>query len=172
MYSVIRNYGSPTKKRGTQMSDFVGVENVFVNQSAATREEALRSIAQKAVDLGVAEDVDTVYQAFLDREGMGPTGMVEGFAIPHAKCSAINKAAVVVFKNDHALEWPSFDDTPVDICISLLVPEAEAGTTHIALLSKTAVLLMQDEFKELLRTTDDRQAIADAINAGIAGGED
>ena len=51
--------------------------------------------------------------------------------------------------------------------ISLLVPDGEAGTTHIKLLSKTAVLLMRSEFKELVRGTDDCQAIADAINAGI-----
>ena len=38
---------------------------------------------------------------------------------------------------------------------------------HIRLLSKTAVLLMKDEFKALIRGTDDASQIADAINAGI-----
>ena len=108
-----------------------------------------------------------MYQAFLAREDMGETGMTDGFAVPHAKSAAIDKAAVIVLKNDHALDWPSFDDKPVDICISLLVPDGEAGTTHIKLLSKTAVLLMREEFKNLVRSTDDRKAIADAINAGI-----
>ena len=64
-------------------------------------------------------------------------------------------------KNNRALEWPSFDDKPVDVAISLLVPDGEAGTTHIKLLSKTAVLLMREEFKNLVRSTDDRKAIAE-----------
>ena len=149
------------------MSDFVKAENVFVNQSIASRQDALRFIADKAQELGVTKDPDAVYQAFLAREDMGETGMTDGFAVPHAKSAAIDKAAVIVLKNDHALDWPSFDDKPVGICISLLVPDGEAGTTHIKLLSKTAVLLMRPEFKELVRGTDDRQAIADAINAGI-----
>ena len=98
---------------------------------------------------------------------MGETGMTDGFAVPHAKTDAIKRAAVIVVKNNRALEWPSFDDKPVDVAISLLVPDGEAGTTHIKLLSKTAVLLMREEFKSLVRGTDDRKAIADAINAGI-----
>jgi len=149
------------------VSDFVKAENVFVNQSIASRQDALRFIADKAQELGVTKDADAVYQAFLAREDMGETGMTDGFAVPHAKAPAIDKAAVVVLKNDHALDWPSFDNKPVDVCISLLVPDGEAGTTHIRLLSKTAVLLMRDEFKALVRSTDDPQAIADAINAGI-----
>ena len=98
---------------------------------------------------------------------MGETGMTDGFAVPHAKDASIKKAAVIVFKNDHALDWPSFDEKPVDIAISLLVPAGEAGTTHIKLLSKTAVLLMKDDFKSLVRGSDDAQVIADAINKGI-----
>ena len=94
--------------------------------------------------------------------------MTDGFAVPHAKSDAISKAAVIVVKNDHPIEWPSFDDKPVDVAIALLVPDDEAGTTHIRLLSKTAVLLMRDEFKNLVHGTDDPQAIADAINAGIS----
>ena len=70
-------------------------------------------------------------------------------------------------KNATPLEWPSFDEKPVDVAIALLVPGGEAGTTHIKLLSKTAVLLMKDEFKNLVHGTDDAAAIAEAINAGI-----
>ena len=71
---------------------------------------------------------------------MGPPRMTEGFAVPHAKCAAIAPASIIVFKNDEKLEWPSFNDKPVDIAIALLVPEGEAGTTHLQLLSKMAVL--------------------------------
>ena len=70
-------------------------------------------------------------------------------------------------KNDAPIDWPSFDGKPVDVAIALLVPDDEAGTVHIRLLSKTAVLLKKDEFKALVRGTDDPQAIADAVNAGI-----
>ncbi|MCR8907340.1 fructose PTS transporter subunit IIA [Thermophilibacter sp. ET337] len=149
------------------MSDFVKAGNVFVGQSLATREDMLRFISDKAAELGVTDDADAVYQAFVAREEMGETGMTDGFAVPHAKSTAIKEPAVIVVKNDHAIEWPSFDDKPIDVAISLLVPDDEAGTTHIRLLSKTAVLLMKDEFKAFVRDTDDAEAIAAAVEAGI-----
>ena len=154
-------------EQGAHVSDFVKAENVFVESGIKTREDMIRFISEKAVELGVADDADTVNAAFLAREDMGETGMTDGFAVPHAKSTAIKEPAVIVVKNDHALEWPSFDEKPVDVAIALLVPGGEAGTTHIKLLSKTAVLLMKDEFKTLVHGTDDPAAIADAINAGI-----
>ena len=149
------------------MSDFVRAGNVFVGQSLDTREDMLRFISEKAAELGITDDAGAVYDAFVAREEMGETGMTDGFAVPHAKSDAIKEAAVIVVKNDHAIEWPSFDDKPIDIAISLLVPDGEAGTMHIRLLSKTAVLLMKDEFKALVRGTDDAATIAAAVEAGI-----
>lgn len=154
-------------KKGRFMSGFVKAEDVFVNQHASSREEVLRFIAEKAKEIGVTDDADAVYNAFLAREEMGETGMTDGFAVPHAKDAAIKKPAVFVFKNETPLEWPSFDEKPVDVAIALLVPDGEAGTTHIKLLSKTAVLLMRDEFKSLLRDSNDQAAIAQAINEGV-----
>ncbi|HIZ46014.1 MAG TPA: PTS sugar transporter subunit IIA [Candidatus Olsenella pullistercoris] len=144
----------------------------MVGQVATTREEMLRLIAQRAVEVGVAADAEAVLSALLAREELGETGMTDGFAVPHAKSAAIAEAAVLVVKNDRPVEWPSFDDKPVDIAVALLVPEADASDVHMRLLSRTAVLLMRDEFKRLVRDTDDPRAIADAINEGLDEGLD
>ena len=144
------------------MSQFVTEKSVFVNQNLESREALLRFVSDKAAEFGITDNADAVYDAFMAREAM-----TDGFAVPHAKSDDIKDAAVIVVKNAAPLEWPSFDEKPVDVAIALLVPGGEAGTTHIKLLSKTAVLLMKDEFKNLVHGTDDAAAIADAINAGI-----
>ena len=146
------------------MSGFVSEKNVILHQQAASREEALRIMSDLSVELGAADDADEVYKGFLAREEIDQTGMMDGFAIPHCKTDAVKQAAVMVFKNETALEWPSMDGKPIDICIALLVPGAEAGTTHLRLLSKAAMLLMDDGFKKLVREGDDAAAIASAIN--------
>lgn len=149
------------------MSQFVTEKSVFVNQNLESREALLRFVSDKAAEFGITDNADAVYDAFMAREAMGETGMTDGFAVPHAKSDDIKDAAVIVVKNAAPLEWPSFDEKPVDVAIALLVPGGEAGTTHIKLLSKTAVLLMKDEFKNLVHGTDDPATIASAINAGI-----
>ena len=150
------------------MSQFVTEANVFVGQSIASREELIRFVCDKALELGCVSDADAAYDAFMAREAMGETGMTDGFAVPHAKSAAITAPTVLVVKNDHPVEWPSFDGKPVDIAIALLVPDDEAGNTHIRLLSKTAVLLMRDEFKNLVRGSEDAKEIAAAVEAGIS----
>lgn len=143
---------------------FLSARNVMLDQHANSKDEVLHDLAAKAVKLGIADDADAVYDSFIFREGLGPTGLTDGFAIPHAKCAAIKEASIIVYENDKALEWPSFDDKPIDIAIALLVPDAQAGTTHLKLLSKTAVLLMNDDFKHLVRSTTNKEDIATAIN--------
>lgn len=146
------------------MSDFIGNQNILLNQRASSREEVLKIISKLSVELGVATDADEVFAGFLAREQIDQTGMVDGFAIPHCKTDAVRKASVVVFKNDKPLDWPSLDGKPVDVAMALLVPGQEAGTTHLRLLSKAAVLLMDDDFKRLLREGNDEDLIARAIN--------
>ena len=146
---------------------FLKSDNVMLGQHADSKDEALWDVARKAVQLGVTDDAAAVHQSFIDREALGETGMTEGFAIPHAKCNEIRRATVIVYKNDHAVEWPSFDGKPVDIAIALLVPNSQAGTTHLKLLSKTAVLIMDDDFKRLVRDANDVEGIVNAINTEL-----
>ena len=149
------------------MSGFVSEENILLNQQATTKEEALRTISDAAARLGVADDADAVYVAFLAREEIDKTGMVDGFAVPHCKTDAVKSAAVIIFKNAQPVEWPSLDDKPVDIAMALLIPDSEAGTTHLRLLSKAAMLLMDDNFKSKLRESDDAADLAATLNVEL-----
>ncbi|WP_333790009.1 fructose PTS transporter subunit IIA [Parolsenella catena] len=149
------------------MSGFVSEENILLNQQATTKEEALRTISDAAARLGIADDADAVYAAFLAREEIDKTGMVDGFAVPHCKTDAVKSAAVIIFKNAQPVEWPSLDDKPVDIAMALLIPDSEAGTTHLRLLSKAAMLLMDNNFKSKLRESDDAADLAATLNVEL-----
>ena len=146
---------------------FISGKNVLLNQRAATKEEALRTISDLSVEIGCASDADEVFAGFLAREQIDQTGMTDGFAIPHCKTDAINAASIIIFRNDALLEWPSLDGNPIDVAVALLVPAAEAGTTHLRLLAKAAQLLMDEGFKALLRASDDPDAIAEAVNQAL-----
>lgn len=149
------------------MSGFVSEENILLNQQATTKEEALRTISDAAARLGIADDADAVYAAFLAREEIDKTGMIDGFAVPHCKTDAVKSAAVIIFKNAQPVEWPSLDDKPVDIAMALLIPDSEAGTTHLRLLSKAAMLLMDDNFKSKLRESNDAADLAATLNVEL-----
>lgn len=146
---------------------FVAANHVTIHHSASTREQALRYLAEQGVALGFGDNVDDIEAAFIARENECETGLIDGFAVPHAKSDAIHTPGVAVLKLNQPVEWPSFDERPVDICLALYVPAGEAGTTHLRLLSKAAVMLMDVGFRDRVRTSLDPQEIADMINEGL-----
>lgn len=152
----------------SEAADFVKVENVFVAEDFASRDEALSFVSNQAVKAGIAGDADAVMNAFLAREAEGTTGMMEGFAIPHAKSDAITEAAVIVVKDDSGVTgWDTMDGAPVNVAIALLIPGAQAGTTHLKILSKVAEALMDEDFRVTVKGSTDAAEIAKTINARL-----
>lgn len=151
-----------------EAAGFVKVENVFVAEDFASRDEALSFVSNQAVKAGLADDADAVMNAFLAREAEGTTGMMEGFAIPHAKSDAITEAAVIVVKDDSGVTgWDTMDGAPVNVAIALLIPGAQAGTTHLKILSKVAEALMDEDFRATVKGSTDAAEIAKTINARL-----
>lgn len=154
-----------------QASDegFVKASNVFCGQTVENRDAALALISERAVEAGIAEDSAELYAAFLKREAEGTTGMVEGFAIPHAKSDTVKAAQVMVLKSSEGIaSWETMDESPVTCAIALLVPESEAGTSHLQILSKVATALTDEAFRAAVKSTDDPAAIAKLINDRLA----
>ena len=150
------------------MSKLMNPEHVFLDVDLTQRDDVLKFLSNKAVELGMATNSEDAFEAFLIREEEGPTGMIEDFAIPHAKADVIDNAGIIVTRlKDSAPDWPSFDDAPISIAIALLIPGVEAGTTHIRLLSKCAVLINDENFRDELRKTNDPQHVSNLINAGL-----
>lgn len=148
-----------------EAADFVKVENVFVAEDFTSRDEALSFVSNQAVKAGIASDADAVMNAFLAREAEGTTGMMEGFAIPHAKSDAITEAAVIVVKDESGVTgWDTMDGAPVNVAIALLIPGAQAGTTHLKILSKVAEALMDEDFRATVKGSTDAAEIAKTIN--------
>ena len=158
----------PVEAPEAEAPDFVKVENVFVAEDFASRDEALSFVSNQAVKAGIASDADAVMNAFLAREAEGTTGMMEGFAIPHAKSDAITEAAVIVVKDESGVTgWDTMDGAPVNVAIALLIPGAQAGTTHLKILSKVAEALMDEDFRATVKGSTDAAEIAKTINARL-----
>ena len=148
---------------------FVKEENIFLGQDFASRDDALSFISNEAVKRGIADDADALMQAFLTRESEGTTGMMDGFAIPHAKCDAVKTPSVIVVKDDSGVaDWDTMDQAPVNVAIALLIPESQAGTTHLKLLSKVAEALMDEGFRATVKGATEASQVLDAINSRLA----
>ena len=149
------------------MSDFVKSSQVFLDNPSTTCEEALQFISDQAVKLGIATDSTAVLASFKARESEGSTGMMGGFAIPHAKDAAVNQTSVIVVKFARGVAWKTLDGTPVRCAIALLVPADKASDEHLAVLSSIAVELMDGDLRKKIMDATSADEIAKIVNSGL-----
>lgn len=137
-----------------------------LNARFTSREEAIRTLAQRLTALGKIADSDTFLEAVFARENLGPTALGEGLAVPHGKTSAVKEAAFAVATLSKPLSWEGVDGPEaVDLIFLLAIPQEEAGSTHMQLLTALTTRLADEETRarvmaatsadELLAALDD-----------------
>ncbi|WP_300357953.1 fructose PTS transporter subunit IIA [Fusobacterium sp.] len=141
------------------LKEFITLEQISAENNLNTKEEFFSKIAEIALKSGIITSEEEVIEGLKAREAKGSTGLLDGFAIPHAQNDTIKRAAVVIVKSSNRVEWESLDEQPVGTAICLLVPKDQAGTTHIDFLTEVSRLLMDDEFRSELNKLNDSKSI-------------
>ena len=95
----------------------------------------LGELAETCYGLPASDVID----ALIEREGLGPTGVGQGIALPHARLAGIDRVVGIFLRLEKPLNFDSIDRQPVDLVFALLAPE-NAGVEHLkalALVSRT-----------------------------------
>ena len=75
-----------------------------------------------------------VASALQERESLGPTGVGQGVALPHARMPGLEKVCGLFMMIERPLEFEAVDKQPVDLIFALLAPE-DAGVEHLKALA-------------------------------------
>ena len=136
---------------------------IYLDVNAKTKEQMLKFIADKAIENDICDSSEGLLEDLKKRETEFPTGLQDGFAIPHARSSHVKTAAILYLRCNEALEWGTMDDKKVNYLFSLLVPEENEGNLHLQMISKLATCLLEDDFKETLKSVTDKKELKDYI---------
>lgn len=139
-------------------SKILALNNIQVDVDVKDRDDALKYLADFAVQNNLATDAVKVLNSYKQREQEGSTGMTEGFAIPHAQSAAINKSAMIILKLKKPIDWQSLDGQKIDTVISFLIPEVDSNS-HLKYLSNTAKLLTHEDFIASLKKANTPEEI-------------
>lgn len=169
IYGKTDNLRPEDKKQAEKPSSGMLIEQgIALGLSLPDKSACLDYLSARAMELGLASDETELRAAFDEREAEGTTGLIDGFAVPHAKSSAIKKASVLVVRNERELEgWEALDDTPIDMVVALLIPAEEAGTTHLKLLSNIARMIMDEGIRASLRGAKNPKDVVDLIEGNL-----
>ncbi|MCR9268091.1 MAG: PTS sugar transporter subunit IIA, partial [Alphaproteobacteria bacterium] len=116
-----------------QLSKILRPECVKLLNGATSKKRLFQDIAelaQSVYGLGQSQVLD----ALLERETLGPTGVGQGVALPHARLHEIDRVCGLFFRLDRPLEFESVDRQPVDLVFTLFAPE-NAGVEHLKALA-------------------------------------
>jgi 2-O-A-mannosyl-D-glycerate PTS system EIIABC component len=125
-----------------------------------SREEAIHALADQLDQQGKLHDKQAYLDAVFAREEQGPTALGEGLAVPHGKTDAVKEAGFAVATLKRDLKWKGIDedeDEDVNLVFLIAIPNAEAGSTHMHLLTALTTTLVDDDIRNavLQATTAD-----------------
>lgn len=138
---------------------------IFLHARFTDRDDAIRQLAQRLHDLGKIADSERFLADVLQREAQGPTALGEGLAVPHGKSAAVNEAAFAVATLRNPLEWEGVDGPEnVELIFLLAIPPAEAGTTHMKVLTALTTRLADDVLRARVMAADTPDALLAALD--------
>lgn len=149
------------------MTGLIEDNYIFLNEDYKSKQELLSFIAAKAGELNICDTKEGLLEDLLAREAEFSTGLQDGFAIPHARSSHVKKVSVFFIRNKSVLDWETLDDSEVHYLFALLVPKENEGNIHLQMISKLATCLLEDDFKDKIKSTSDKSELKDYILKNI-----
>lgn len=149
------------------MTGLIEDNYIFLNEDYKSKQELLFFIAAKAEELNICDTKEGLLEDLLAREAEFSTGLQDGFAIPHARSSHVKKVSVFFIRNKSVLDWETLDDSEVHYLFALLVPKENEGNIHLQMISKLATCLLEEDFKDKIKSTSDKSELKDYILKNI-----
>jgi PTS system nitrogen regulatory IIA component len=105
-----------------------------------------------------------VIEALIEREGLGPTGVGHGIALPHARLAGVTEVQGIFLRLEKPLNFDSVDRQPVDLVFCLIAPE-NAGVEHLKALALVSRTLRDDAICAKLRANSDAATLHTILTA-------
>ncbi|WP_372883091.1 PTS 2-O-a-mannosyl-D-glycerate transporter subunit IIABC [Psychromonas sp.] len=124
---------------------------ISVQTQFASRDEAIYALAEKLQKQGKLHNKEEYLAAVFAREEEGPTALGEGLAVPHGKSDAVKEASFAVATLKNPIKWKGLDEDEeedVNLIFLLAIPNAQAGSTHMQVLTELTTTLVDDEVRE------------------------
>src|SRR5689334_11874322 len=147
-----------------RLTEILKPENIKVPLTSTTKTEAIGELVNLLADNKAITDPKKVLDSVLDREATRTTGIGNGLAIPHGKCSGTADLVMAIGKAATPIDFQAIDGRPVTIIWMLTSPQDKTGP-HIHALARISRLMTIDKFRHALMQAKTPQEAYDIIVA-------
>ena len=135
-----------------KITDLLSIDSIEIGSSYKDKDKLLKNAVKLMCRSGIINNEKEYLNSVLEREKESTTGVGNGIAIPHGRCKAVDKAGLAAIVLNKPVEYEALDNKPVELLFLIAAPE-DKGNVHLEILSKLAMMLMDQEFTFKLKNS-------------------
>ncbi|MBS7354551.1 MAG: fructose-specific PTS transporter subunit EIIC [Erysipelotrichaceae bacterium] len=135
-----------------KITDLLSIDSIEIGSSYKDKDKLLKNAVKLMCRSGIINNEKEYLNSVLKREKESTTGVGNGIAIPHGRCKAVDKAGLAAIVLNKPVEYEALDNKPVELLFLIAAPE-DKGNVHLEILSKLAMMLMDQEFTFKLKNS-------------------
>jgi nitrogen PTS system EIIA component len=139
------------------LSDLIKPDAVLSPLRVNGKKQALQEMSERAASVSGLSPRE-IFDAVLQRERLGSTGVGDGAAVPHGKLAKCERIFGVFARLERPIDYEAPDGLPVDLMFMLIAPET-AGADHLRALAMGARVLRNGAMAAQLRAARDPAAL-------------
>ena len=141
-----------------KLTEYLPPSLVRVPLRATDKSQAITELVDLLAEQGFTDGRDQLLDAVLEREAQRTTGIGRGFAIPHAKCDAVDRLAVAFGRAAEPIDFGAIDGQPVSL-VALLASPTNATSLHIQALARLSRMVTNEAILDALLSAEDAAAL-------------
>ena len=146
------------------LADILTIDQILPDLQASTRWEAIDELINNLVVTGKIkpEHREAIAAVVKKRETSMSTGIGFGIGIPHASTDLIYEVVGSFGRSKKGVNFDALDNQPVNLVMLFLVPQGQFQK-HLHTLANIAKLLHNKDFRQVLETAPDADAMVKII---------
>src|SRR5580698_3174899 len=96
------------------LTQLITADGILPALKANTKKQALQELSERAAQI-TGLPAREIFDALLQRERLGSTGIGNGVAIPHGKLAKVQRIVGLFARLERPIDYEALDGTPVDL---------------------------------------------------------
>ena len=147
-----------------RITELLQKDGIALNVKVDSKGAAIDYLVDLHDKSGNISNKEEYKKGILKREQEGSTAIGEGIAIPHSKNAAVIRPGLAAITVPDGVDCDSLDGEPTNLFFMIAAPEGGADV-HLEVLSRLSMLLMDEDFREQLLKSEDKDEFLGVIDA-------
>ncbi len=139
-------------KPNVSLTSFFSVDDILIHQEAVSRNQIIRLLLTHLAESHGIMEMESYYNAIIERENASGTVVSHGIAIPHARLDGLNRPYVGVATSAKGILFAE-GQPPVHLILLLLIPRDQPGLYLQILRALAKILRDHDAARSVSQAT-------------------